>query len=249
MAGETSEDFERYKYRIDLIKWVITSVVLVIVTIIIDWGFKDRSAGLQEIQQYDKYVTDLIVLNKEVGPRRLLAQYFSIVTPSTKLRDRWAIYFKEMDAEYQQLANEKASLAKQVSQLDSSKSDTAGGATSVYKNNLVQQIMQIDKQLTTDVRTIPQNTRIDYEAAREFELEGFDYLMQKDVSKAIDAFANAENNYPSFHQVYEIRNFLSSNRVKLNSQDEQEWKAAYKVIADKFGWEMPEDIKAAFRKK
>ena len=89
--------FEKYKFNVEIIKWLIGSVALVVITQIIDAGFKDRSAGLQEIQQYDKYVTEVIVLNKELGPRRLLAQYFSNVPASDKLRDLWKDYYTQLD--------------------------------------------------------------------------------------------------------------------------------------------------------
>lgn len=94
------QKFERFKYYVDFAKWFIVSVALVVVTLIIDAGFKDRAAGLSELQQYDKYVTQLIVLNEEVGPRRLLAQYFANVTASDKLRERWQEYYKLLDGEY-----------------------------------------------------------------------------------------------------------------------------------------------------
>jgi hypothetical protein len=94
------QKFERFKYYVDLAKWFIVSVALVVMTTIIDAGFRDRSAGLSEIQQYDKYVTGLIVLNEEVGPRRLLAQYFANVTASDKLRKQWQEYYKLLDSEY-----------------------------------------------------------------------------------------------------------------------------------------------------
>ena len=94
--------FEKFKYVVDLIKWFIVSVALVMMTTIIDSGFRDRAAGIQEIQQYDKYVTDLIVLNKEIVPRRLLAQYFATVTASDKLREHWKDYYNQVDIEYNQ---------------------------------------------------------------------------------------------------------------------------------------------------
>ena len=103
--------FEKYKFKVELFKWLIGSVALVIMTTIIDWGFKDRAAGLQEIQQYDKYATELIVLNNDPVRKRMLAQFFSKVTPSEKLRDGWKEYYKEVNAEYN-LFLQKDSLAK-----------------------------------------------------------------------------------------------------------------------------------------
>lgn len=57
------EPFERYKVRIDLFKWLIGTVGLTLITFIINWGFRDREQGMNEISQYNKYATELIVLN------------------------------------------------------------------------------------------------------------------------------------------------------------------------------------------
>ena len=92
--------FQRLKYWIDLGKWFVVSVALVIMTTIIDWGFKDRQAGLAELKFYDNYVTELIVLNPSPVQKRMLAQYFACVTPSEKLRTQWKIYHDSIYQEY-----------------------------------------------------------------------------------------------------------------------------------------------------
>ncbi len=97
---ETKQDFERLKYWISLGKWFVVSVALVIMTTIIDWGFKDRQAGLAELKFYDNYVTELIVLNPSPVQKRMLAQYFACVGPSDKLRERWKIYHDSIYREY-----------------------------------------------------------------------------------------------------------------------------------------------------
>ncbi len=88
-ASDPNHAFEKYKFKVELFKWLIGSVALVIMTTIINWGFKDRVAGLLEIEQYDKYATELIVLNNDPVKKRMLAQFFSKVTPSEKLREGW----------------------------------------------------------------------------------------------------------------------------------------------------------------
>lgn len=116
--------FEKYKHKVELFKWLIGSVALVVMTTIIDWGFKDRAAGLQEIQQYDKYATELIILNNDPVKKRMLAQFFSKVTPSEKLRDGWEKYYLEVDAEYREfLKKDSAAQAKleELAQRDSTK--------------------------------------------------------------------------------------------------------------------------------
>lgn len=109
--------FEKYKYKVELIKWLIGSVALVVMTTIIDWGFKDRAAGLQEIQQYDKYATELIILNNDPVKKRMLAQFFSKVTPSEKLRDGWEKYYEEVDAEYRELLKKDSAAQDKLKEL------------------------------------------------------------------------------------------------------------------------------------
>ena len=117
----SSSKLEKYKYNVELAKWLISSVVLVVMTTIIDWGFRDRAAGLQEIQQYDKYATELIILNDNPKNKRMLAQYFSYVIPSEKLREGWKQYYKEVNDEYTAILRQD-SIAK--SELEKLKADS-----------------------------------------------------------------------------------------------------------------------------
>ena len=103
-------ELQKLKLIFDVAKWLIGSVALVIVTMVIDYGFRDRAAGIEEVKQYDRYVTTLIVLNKEVGPRRLLAQYFSYVLPSENLRKCWQNYYWVVNAEYQEMVKKDSVL-------------------------------------------------------------------------------------------------------------------------------------------
>lgn len=116
--GNFGEKFERYKVRIDLFKWLIGTVGLTIITFIINWGFRDREQGMNEISQYDKYATELIVLNDNPVNRRMLAQYFSKVTPSEKLRCGWEDYYKEVDKEYQIFLQKDSLIKLQLKNID-----------------------------------------------------------------------------------------------------------------------------------
>lgn len=84
---------------IDLIKWFIGSVVIVVVTLIIDTGFKEREAGIKEMEVYDKYVS-IILTADNIEQRWNLCQYFSIVTPTERLRERWQVYKDSISDDY-----------------------------------------------------------------------------------------------------------------------------------------------------
>jgi hypothetical protein len=160
MADEPSNtNFEKYKYKVELFKWLIGSVALVIMTAIIDWGFKDRAAGLQEIQQYDKYATELIVLNNDPVKKRMLAQFFSKVTPSDKLREGWELYFEEVDAEYKDfLKKDTLAQAKLKSLMDK---DTSLLSTSqkVEKERLEIQVKETQRIMNQPL-ILPDNSAV-----------------------------------------------------------------------------------------
>ena len=84
---------------IELIKWFIGSVVIVVTTLIIDTGFREREAGVKEMEVYDKYV-DIILKADNIEQRWKLCEYFSIVTPTERLRTRWQAYKDSIQDDY-----------------------------------------------------------------------------------------------------------------------------------------------------
>ena len=101
--------------KIELFKWFLGSVVLVLIPIIINWGIDDRRQGLDEVKQYDKFATELILTNNSLGKRRLVAQYFSYVIPSEKLRKPWERYYKLLDMQYKEILSKDSLLLKRIS--------------------------------------------------------------------------------------------------------------------------------------
>lgn len=90
---------ERLKIWIDFFKWAVVSVGLVIVTTIIDTGFKERETSLNELEVFGQYV-EIITDTENLEKRRILAQYFTHVTPSDSLRARWKEYYEVIRLEY-----------------------------------------------------------------------------------------------------------------------------------------------------
>lgn len=102
---------ERLKMWIDLGKWSIVSVGLVLMTKIIDTGFKDREVGMKEITTYDRY-TKLITDHNRIAERRMLAQFFANVSPSEEIRKGWERYYEEVNKEY--IAHQDSLKAKEI---------------------------------------------------------------------------------------------------------------------------------------
>jgi hypothetical protein len=112
IEANQSIKLDKFKYIIEIIKWIIGSVVLVTLTIIIDKGFKERTAGIQEMQAFDKYV-EIILKADNIQERWKLSEFFSTVTPTERLRERWTKYKSDISADYEtfkKLKNKEDSL-------------------------------------------------------------------------------------------------------------------------------------------
>lgn len=133
------------KYWIDLGKWFLISVVIVIATKIVDTGFKERQTSLTELKFYDTYVTNLIVLNPSPVNKRFLAQYLICVTTSDKLRDRWQVYYDSIYPEYaayvQGIESENKLLEERYNALKT---------TVERKDNLLAELARIEAQLAAN---------------------------------------------------------------------------------------------------
>lgn len=223
---ENEIKFEKYKFNVELFKWFIGSVVLVVATIIIDRGYRERTAGIQEMEVYDKYV-DVILKADNIEERWKLTEYFSVVTPTERLRERWILYKDTIKVDYyryKELKNKEFELSN----------DSLANPEEMEKIQL--EIKSLDHKLTKGGSN-------DITAAKLHEDEGFSRLINKDVEGAISSFNASEASYNSYHQVYEIGRYLNSNKEKLKDKSSPFWKEAYSKILTDMSWKMSEDIK------
>ncbi len=234
---------ERLKIWIDFGKWAIVSVGLVIMTKIIDTGFKDREVGLNEIKEYDKYVS-MVTDNAKISERRLLAQYFAHVTPSKKLKEGWAAYYTTVDKEYRQLQHEKKTKLIELADIKNT-SDSLNLPVATIQQ-LQKEIEDINDELTPTFKK--ERKTNDYDAAINWEKIGFEGLINKNLDLAISAFENSESSYNQFHQVYEISRFLIVKRNSGEDQNKLFWQEIYQKILKDYNWKMPQDIRARMEK-
>lgn len=101
--------------KIELIKWFLASVVLVVIPMIINYGLDERKQGIEEFEKYDKFATELLLTNNSIGKRRIVAQYFSYVIPSEKLRKPWERYYKMLDSQYRAIHEKDSILLERIS--------------------------------------------------------------------------------------------------------------------------------------
>jgi hypothetical protein len=108
-------------------KWYMVSVAVVFSAKTIETGFSERETGIKEMQVYDKYVTTILEADN-IEARWKLAEYFSTVTPTDRLRERWIAYkelikddyqkFKDLDSQENTLLSQQSLTSDQKATLN-----------------------------------------------------------------------------------------------------------------------------------
>jgi len=220
---------DRFDQYIELFKWFISSVAIVVVTLIIDTGFRERETGINEMKLYSDYV-DVILQANNIEERYKLADYFATVTPTDRLRVRWIEYRNTIVESYMEFQTLKIKEA----QLLASNKDVS------------KELIEIQNKMKKHEGGLVGSHNI--ELATEWEANGFDFLIKKDVVSAIDAFKKSEESFHGFHSVHEIYLYLSRNKLVLNNQDSKGWKKVYREILKRYSWKMPEEQKSILNK-
>ena len=100
---------------IEFSKWYMVSVAVVFAAKTIESSFSERETGIKEMQVYDKYVTTILEADN-IEARWKLAEYFSTVTPTDRLRERWIDYkeiIKDDYLKFKELATKESDLLSQ----------------------------------------------------------------------------------------------------------------------------------------
>ena len=146
------DNFEKTKYWIELAKWFIVSVALVLITNIVNWNFTSRDKSFDEVKFYsEKYMTELIVLNDKVGPRYKLAQFFKNVIVNNDQREGWIRYYDDVKKEYDELVKvdslnrikKQEILKKDSTQLNASEKEQLN----VLRNKIERAEIELNSQL------------------------------------------------------------------------------------------------------
>ena len=105
---------------IEIVKWFVISVAVVVGASIVSDSFKEREQDVKEIAVFDKYVTTITEADG-VEKRWLLAEYFSFVAPPGELRKSWEAYkvaIKPLLDEYRKDKAERDGLAAKQERTD-----------------------------------------------------------------------------------------------------------------------------------
>lgn len=108
------------KDYIDLLKWAIAGVLGFIFITRVDQYFKDRELSLGEMEVYTKYLTESIIVNPDIGPRRELAYFYSRVITNDVVRNRWLAYYHELDSVWHEQLARRDSLERIIASKGSS---------------------------------------------------------------------------------------------------------------------------------
>lgn len=220
---------DRFDQYIELFKWFISSVAIVVVTLIIDTGFRERETGINEMKLYSDYV-DVILKANNIEERYKLADYFATVTPTDRLRVRWIEYRNTIVESYMEF---KALKLKESELLASNK-------------DVSKELIEIQNKMKKHEGGLVSSHNI--ELASEWELKGFDFLIKKDIVSAINAFKKSEESFNGFHSVHEIYLYLLRNKMILNNQNSKGWNKVYREILKKYSWKMPEEQKTTLNR-
>ena len=81
------------------------------------------------------------------------------------------------------------------------------------------------------------------EQAREFETQGFQQLIERNLVGAESAFTEAARLWPTYHNVSEIARLLRRSRTKLAENNEKAWSELYRTILSEYSWGMPPAVR------
>lgn len=131
---------------------------------------------------------------------------------------------------------------------------------SSLKQNLGREVQQIQQEVTqappapaapaaSDAPATPLQTRATSRADHVARLErrGFEAIVERDLQAAIEAFTEARQLWPDYHNVAEIQRFLTQMARRDAPLDEAAWATINRTILTEYSWGMPADIRAELR--
>lgn len=212
---------EKLEILIKVGQWYLISVAVVFAAKILETGFTERETGLKEMQVYNEYVGTILEADN-IEARWKLAEYFSTVTPTDRLRERWIAYKNLIEEDYIKFkeleAKEKELLAQESLTADDK----------VKLNNVQGEIFTFQQKLVGD-----NLGRWVVVFTADTDLEQSNYELNNLIKAGIEDpkiyFRN--NSYRTISKTFssrqEANNYVNVNRVKIR-------KDAYIVNLDRW---------------
>lgn len=111
LMKNNSIEKDRIDKLIELGKWFIASVAIVLSTAIVNDGFREREQDIKEIDVFDKYVTTITKADG-IEQRWLLVEYFATVSPQGRLQESWKRYQEILKPGYLEYKENKERIAE-----------------------------------------------------------------------------------------------------------------------------------------
>ncbi len=102
---------EKLDKLIDLGKWYIVSVAIVLAAAIVNDGFREREQDIKEMDVFDKYIST-ITMAGGIEQRWLLCEYFAAVSPDGPLQKAWKNYQKILQPRYDEYRNDQEEIVE-----------------------------------------------------------------------------------------------------------------------------------------
>ena len=102
---------EKLDKLIDLGKWFIVSVAIVLAAAIVNDGFREREQDIKEIDVFDKYIST-ITRADGIEQRWLLCEYFATVSPEGHLQKAWVNYQAILKPRYEEYKKNKTEIVE-----------------------------------------------------------------------------------------------------------------------------------------
>jgi hypothetical protein len=122
LVARTSIDQAKLDKLIEVGKWFIVSVAIVIGSTIVSDSFREREQDVKELEVFDKYVSTITEADG-IEKRWLLAEYFSFVAPPGELRKSWEAYKATIKPRLDEYREDKAKLSNLASKDQPSETD------------------------------------------------------------------------------------------------------------------------------
>ncbi len=121
-------------------------------------------------------------------------------------------------------------------------------------NEVLNKIADIQKNINKELSSVKQQIaspgllkeQVDSRSqVADIERQGFEAILNKNSRLAIQKFATAEEIWPDYHNVSEIKRLLLEQQATLNSSSS--WQQLRDTILEKYSWGMPNDIRVQFK--
>jgi hypothetical protein len=150
---KTDKKIDKQKFWIENIKWFVASVLIVVIALIVDSGFKRRELKLKEIDRYDEFVKLLVANSDNIGAQYKLASFYTRFCTYDDIKEEWKTYLSELKKDYDEYLNDLDSTNSTLYTLQSKPEKTAHDTTQIKKLKDKREVLQ--KIITPEIKTQP----------------------------------------------------------------------------------------------